>query len=127
VKQVKQVKQMSLFDVPPKKPRKARKLREADVEKHLVSEVARMGGVAEKFTSPGRRDVPDRIVIWPSSLGIPLVEFVECKRPGEGPTPAQARDHARRRAMGLSVYVVDSIEAVDRYVSFTDTSTRPTP
>ena len=42
--------------------------------------------------------------------------FVELKAPGKKPTPAQLRDHARRREMGFRVEVLDSIEAVDRFV-----------
>jgi hypothetical protein len=77
-----------------------------------VREVAKAGGTAEKFISAGRRDVPDRIVTWIS----PLLDFVELKAPGEKPTPGQLRDHARRRARGYSVLVIDSKEGVDLYV-----------
>ena len=34
--------------------------RESLIEKHLVAEVKKAGGVAFKFVSPGRRSVPDR-------------------------------------------------------------------
>ena len=102
--------------------RKERKVCEADVEEYLVKEVAKRGGVAEKFSSPNRASVPDRIVSWPVTTfdvgyAIPAwVEFVECKAPGKAPTAAQARDHERRRAMGFRVYVLDSYEAVDKYL-----------
>jgi hypothetical protein len=103
---------------------KPRRIRESKVESYLVKEVEKRGGVAEKFKSPGRRNVPDRIISWPETIfprgeWAPYpgwVEFVECKRPGEKPTPAQHRDHERRRAMGFRVTVVDSIEAVDTYL-----------
>jgi hypothetical protein len=93
-------------------------VRESEVEKYLVDEVAKRGGVAEKFTSPSRRSVPDRLVQWPfKDSGHPArVEFVECKATGEEPTVPQQRDHKRRRAMGFSVYVVDSYESVDKYL-----------
>jgi hypothetical protein len=86
--------------------------RESAVERYLVMEVAKAGGTAEKFISAGRRDVPDRIVTWTS----PLLDFVELKAPGEKPTPGQLRDHARRRARGYSVLVIDSKDGVDLYV-----------
>ena len=39
--------------------------RESIIEKHLVAEVKKAGGRAYKFVSPGRRSVPDRIVLLP--------------------------------------------------------------
>ena len=89
-----------------------RKVYESDVEARLVKRVAEEGGVAEKFTSPNRASVPDRLILWPSGR----VEFVECKAPGKEPTSAQLRDHERRRAMGFRVTVIDSFEAVDWFI-----------
>jgi hypothetical protein len=89
------------------------KIREADIEAYLVKRVAEAGGVAEKFTSPNRTAVPDRIVLWTNPSD---TQFVECKAPGKKPTVAQARDHARRSAMGFIVVVVDSFEAVDDFI-----------
>jgi hypothetical protein len=94
------------------RPRKPRRLRESQVEAYLVRKVSDNDGVAEKFTSPNRRSVPDRLVQWSDGS----VEFVECKAPGEKPTEAQARDHERRRDMGFEVFVVDSYESVDQYI-----------
>lgn len=98
-------------------------MREAMVEAYLVERVEANGGTAEKFTSPARRNVPDRIVCWPDRdwrldfKPIPASAcFVECKATGEEPTPAQLRDHNRRRAMGFRVYVVDSYESVDQFI-----------
>ena len=117
-----QQRETAVIDLPPERPKKPRKIRESDVEAYLVAEVEKRGGVAEKFSSPAKRSVPDRIVMWPK---VPqpggwcddaFIEFVECKAPGEKPTPAQARDHARRRAMGFLVWVVDSYESVDNYL-----------
>jgi hypothetical protein len=81
---------------------------EKTIEKHLVNEVKKLGGMAEKFTSPGRRSVPDRLVSLPNGR----LFFVELKRPGQKPTPAQQADHERRRALGQVVYVIDSLEGV---------------
>lgn len=82
---------------------------ERDVEQYLVRRIKRLGGTAEKFTSPGRRSVPDRLVTLPGGR----IVFVELKRPGAKPTTNQAKDHERRRAMGCEVMVLDSKEAVD--------------
>lgn len=84
---------------------------EKDIEKAFVRRVKALGGLCEKFTSPGRRSVPDRLVTLPDGRII----FVELKRPGAKPTPAQLRDHATRRSLGCDVRVIDSVEAVDAF------------
>ncbi|MDL4915489.1 MAG: VRR-NUC domain-containing protein [Enterobacterales bacterium endosymbiont of Blomia tropicalis] len=79
-------------------------IRESTIEKHLVAEVKKAGGIAYKFLSPGRRAVPDRLVLLPGGRAV----FVECKAPGEKPRPEQLREHERLRAHGLTVVVLDS-------------------
>ncbi|MGL9751795.1 MAG: VRR-NUC domain-containing protein [Symbiopectobacterium sp.] len=79
-------------------------IRESTIEKHLVAEVKKAGGMAYKFVSPGRRSVPDRIVLLPGGRMV----FVECKAPGEKPRPEQLREHERLRALGFTVVVLDS-------------------
>lgn len=79
---------------------------ERDVESALIKRVKTLGGTCEKFTSPAKRSVPDRLVTLPGGR----IVFVELKRPGEKPTPKQALDHARRRALGCEVVVIDSEE-----------------
>lgn len=96
--------------------------KEAKVEDYLVAGVAELGGVAEKFTVPGRKGPPDRLVQWPEGLlsMMPEIDFVECKSPDANEnTPhfrRQQRDHAKRRAMGFRVYVLDSTQKVDIYL-----------
>lgn len=82
---------------------------EKEVEAHLVRQAKAAAGIAYKFTSPGRANVPDRLVLLPGGHAL----FVECKRPGAKPTPAQVREHERMRALGFAVVVVDSKEAVE--------------
>jgi len=84
---------------------------EKTIETALVKKVKGLGGMCEKFTSPARRSVPDRIITLPEGQII----FVECKAPGEKPTDAQQRDHNRRRALGFDVRVIDSMEQVDAF------------
>ena len=78
---------------------------EKDVEAHLVEGVKRLGGVAYKFTSPGRRNVPDRICVLPGGR----IVFVELKAPGKKPTAGQAREHQRLRDLGQEVVVCDNV------------------
>ncbi|MET4892518.1 VRR-NUC domain-containing protein [Morganella morganii] len=80
------------------------KVREDVIERHLVNEVKKAGGIAYKFVSPGRRAVPDRLVLLPGGKVI----FVECKAPGEKPRADQLREHARLFALGHQVIVLDS-------------------
>jgi hypothetical protein len=79
---------------------------ERDIENALVKRVKALGGMCEKFTSPARRSVPDRIITFPNNVII----FVEVKNEGKQPTDNQTKDHERRRAMGCDVRVINSME-----------------
>ena len=87
-------------------------MRESTIEKRLKRGIEALGGLCEKFTSPGRRSVPDRLVSLPGGR----IVFVELKAPKKGPTPLQAKDHARRRALGFDVRVIDTVEKVDAFL-----------
>ena len=82
---------------------------ESHIERKLCERIKALGGLCEKFTSPSRRNVPDRIITLPGGV----VEFVECKAPGKSPTKAQLLDHKRRRALGCTVRVVASVQDID--------------
>ena len=84
---------------------------ERDIEKALVNKVKRLGGIAEKFTSPAKRSVPDRLVTLPGGRII----FCELKKPGGKPTENQLRDHEKRRKLGADVRIIDSMEQVDAF------------
>lgn len=84
---------------------------ENPIEKAFVKRVKALGGMAEKFTSPGRRSVPDRLVTLPGNRII----FVELKANGKDATPKQARDHKRRRDLGCDVRVINSLEQVEAF------------
>lgn len=82
---------------------------EKTIEAALVKRVKALGGMAEKFTSPSKRSVPDRLVTLPGGRII----FVELKAPGKKPTPKQEFDHLRRRDLGCDVRVISTMEEVD--------------
>ena len=84
---------------------------ERDVENALVRQVKRLGGKCEKFTSPGRRSVPDRLVSLPGGR----ICFVELKAPGKKPTAKQLKDHDERRALGFDVYVIDNKDEANAF------------
>lgn len=87
-------------------------MRESTIEKRLRKGIEALGGLCEKFTSPGRRSVPDRLVSLPGGR----IVFVELKAPKKEPTPLQAKDHARRRALGFDVRVINTIEKVENFL-----------
>ena len=78
---------------------------EKDIEKKVCDYAKSKGTLTYKFTSPNRAAVPDRIFIAPGGF----VYFVEFKREGQKPTPAQAREHARLRQQGCQVWVIDNV------------------
>lgn len=81
---------------------------ESIIEKHLVSEVKKMGGTAYKFVSPGHAGVPDRLCLLPNGM----VFFVELKATGKTTRPLQDRQIEKIRAYGQRVYVADSREKI---------------
>lgn len=86
------------------------------------SEYARKKGILHlKFTSPARAAVPDRLLLAPvpeflRPLVAQYVRFVEYKRTGQTPTPPQMREHARLRALGFQVDVVDNVIDAERVI-----------
>ena len=85
---------------------------ESDVEAKYCRKVKRAKGEAYKFTSPGRRGVPDRLTLFPVApehveIVAKYVNFVECKAPGKKPRKEQLREHRRLRKLGFKVEVVD--------------------
>lgn len=87
-------------------------MRESKIEKYLVDEVAAIGGEAVKFPPLFYRGFPDRIVLLPGGV----IVFVELKAPGETPRLIQQKVHARLKAWGFRVEVIDSKEAVDEFI-----------
>lgn len=88
-----------------------KKKREKQVEERIVKRAREHGGIAFKFTSPGRRSVPDRFMLMP--CWDDGDQFIEAKAPGEKPTPSQLREHERIRRRGGTVYVIDDYEPCD--------------
>lgn len=79
---------------------------EKDIEKKVCKYAEGMGMRQEKYVSPNKASVPDRIFYTGSGRHF----FIEFKRKGEKPTVKQARDHIARREIGDRVYVVDNVQ-----------------
>jgi hypothetical protein len=95
--------------------RNGRKLLEKDVEAYLVKECKKRNITCEKFQSPMKSSVPDRLCSteWYLTFPYGLMFFVELKAPGKVPAPKQKEDHEDRRVKGHLVFVCDSYEEVD--------------
>jgi hypothetical protein len=85
--------------------------REIDNEDYAVRRVKRAGGFTYKLTVPGRKHVPDRIVILPA-IGM---FFAEVKLDGKKLEPGQKREHDRIREWGGHVEVWKSKYDVDEF------------
>lgn len=80
---------------------------EKDIEKKVSAYARTLGCLVYKFTSPSQRSVPDRLFIMPGGRGCFFIEF---KRLGLKPTPAQEVEIAKIRKHGTAVFVVDIVE-----------------
>jgi len=98
-------------------------LRESQIEAYGKGRAEEAGGVCRKVRWIGRTAAPDRVLMLPEGCHLypPYMAFpsatvwVEFKAPGKRPTPAQAREHKRMEAVGQTVLVWDSIEAIDKW------------
>jgi len=82
-------------------------MRETSVEKRLIRETRKMGGICWKIM-PVVAGMPDRLVMLPDNW----VELVETKAPGGTLRPAQRVQISRVRPLGVRVTVLQDIPAV---------------
>lgn len=87
-------------------------MREITVEKYLVREVERIGGLCPKWVSPGNNGVQDRLAILPGGVTV----YVEMKAPGKPLKPLQAKWAKKLRDRGHKVYKLDTKEDVDLFI-----------
>lgn len=85
---------------------------EKAIERYLVEEVARRGGICLKYDNPHAVGFPDRLVILP---GHPLA-WVEVKSRGKKPRRIQQLRIELLNALGQTTHVADSREAVDNII-----------
>lgn len=83
---------------------------EKDVEKKLVEEVTKRGGIAIKLVKI--IGIPDRLILAP--LGVCV--FVELKKPGEKPRKIQEHWRKKIESLGFDVYVIDSFEKIQKLI-----------
>ncbi len=85
---------------------------EKQLEERLKIKVERLGGLCFKWTSPGRRGVPDRICILPAGRTI----FVEMKAPDGKLGPLQRKRLEELRSLGHEAYVLHTKQKVDDFI-----------
>lgn len=100
-------------------------MKERDVERYLAKRVKEVGGEVRKVTWVGRKNAPDRLVMLPprDAEENPSI-WVELKNPktivtfpANAHERAQAREHARMRALGQRVEVIGTLYQVDQLLS----------
>lgn len=90
------------------------KHKEGKVEAYFVEQVEAKDGVTRKVTWIGRRGCPDRF--WAFGRLGARCGFAEIKSPEGRLDPHQAREIKRLTEAGVTVYVIDSFEAVDKFL-----------
>lgn len=76
---------------------------ESEIEKALVIEVKKRGGLALKFTSPGMSGVPDRLILIKGGK----LAFIELKAQGKKMRPLQIKRKRQLEALGFLVCFID--------------------
>lgn len=85
---------------------------ETCIERFLTASVKLRGGMTRKWTSPGHRGVPDRIVFWPSKK----ISFVECKAGRNSLSQLQKSETDKLKSFGHVVHVLSSKLDVSKFV-----------
>lgn len=89
---------------------------EKEIEKRIATYARSKGCMFEKFVSPAKCGVSDRVVIAPGGA----VGWLEVKRQGKKPTPLQEQRMFEKKALGCTVgwcdNVADGCRFVDRLV-----------
>lgn len=92
---------------------------EKSIENILREEVERQGGMCLKWTCPGHRGVPDRMILFPGGI----IAFVELKRPGAKVKAGGLQEWWREKiqSFGFRCYEVSTAEQAKSIVSFLET------
>lgn len=83
------------------------------IEKRLNAEVKSLGGWSLKLLCQFVTGLPDRLVLLPGGV----IFFAEIKSTGKKPTPVQLLVHEKLRRLGFTVYVIDSLEQLNKILN----------
>ncbi len=84
---------------------------ESELEKKVVAYCRVKGMLCYKFSSPARRGVPDRLILYKGR-----VLFLELKREREKPTKLQLREIALLEATGFKAQWADNFISAKREI-----------
>lgn len=87
-------------------------MKESDIERWLVSQIKDLGGIADKFVSPGNPGVPDRIIVMPNGRII----FAELKTEIGRLSNIQKWQRERYQRMGVDYRIVKGMKAAKELV-----------
>lgn len=87
---------------------------EKSIENVLRKAVEDEGGVCLKWTCPGHRGVPDRMILFPGGI----IAFVELKRPGAKVKAGGLQEWWRQRLveLGFRCYEISTVKQVQQLV-----------
>jgi len=88
-------------------------VRENKVETYLNDQIESIGGITYKWTSPGRRGVPDRIIIFKGTC-----YFAEVKTPNGSLSTNQVREMNKITRAGIHVLVITGHEGVVSFINW---------
>lgn len=86
-------------------------MKESEIEKILVREVKKLGGIAYKWVSPGNDGVPDRIVVFPDRKPV----FAELKTDKGRLTALQEVQIGRLKKLGQEVAVIYGLDGLSQF------------
>jgi hypothetical protein len=86
---------------------------EARLERHVILHAKKLKLEVYKFTSPGRRGVPDRMFI--NKRG--RICFIELKAPGKTPNPMQDREIKILTARGVLAFWSSEINECKEFLT----------
>jgi hypothetical protein len=88
--------------------------RESKIEAYLVRACSKRGWSCWKFASPGRKGVPDRIILIPGGKAV----FIEVKSPEGQLSKLQGLLIEKLSQLGFLCFVVASYEEVDNVLGY---------
>ena len=85
---------------------------EKAIERYLVDEVKKLGGVCLKYSNQNMAGYPDRLILLPGAITI----WVELKSKGKHTTALQDIRLRTLNKLGYDTYICDNKEAIDKII-----------
>lgn len=92
---------------------------EKEIEKFLIKEIKKLGGLCYKWVSPGSAGVPDRIVLLPNRP----VMFVELKTDKGKLSRLQEVQIKKLRTINDQVYILYGLKDVKEFIKWNSNRT----